>query len=201
MLFKIWALQLKYIRNFTAQELLTLSLHQMEKTAIIYWPKDGNVETVAHKIYSQFKNSDSILRNISELKASDIADFEFLIIGGSTVGAEIWEEAKANNRWNDFFKTLDEISLKDKKIALFGLGDQVLYPNNFVDGLSVIRDEITKRGGKLFGFWPIDDYSFEESTAVEDGKFFGLAIDEDNESELTDERIKNWLEQLKKEMA
>jgi len=173
----------------------------MEKTAIIYWPKDGNVETVAHKIYAYFKQDESFIKDISMLKASDIADFDLLIIGGSTVGAEIWQEAEPNNKWNDFFKTLDGISLKGKKVALFGLGDQVLYPNNFVDGLSVIRDEISKRGGSLFGFWPTEGYTFEDSTAVENGKFFGLALDEDNESDLTDERIKKWLAQLKSEMA
>ncbi len=171
----------------------------MEKVAIIYWPKDGNVEIVAKKIYSHFEQSNAIIRNISEFKSQEIESCDFIIIGGSTVGAEIWEEAEASNKWNDLFRALNDINLEGKKIALFGLGDQVLYPNNFVDGLSVINDEIKKLGGKIIGAWPTEGYSFTESTAIENNKFLGLALDEDNESDLTDERIKNWLDQLKKE--
>jgi hypothetical protein len=32
-------------------------------------------------------------------------------------------------------------------------------------------------------------------------KFIGLAIDEDNQSDLTDERVKAWVAQIKKEFA
>nr|MBA3924398.1 flavodoxin FldA [Nostocaceae cyanobacterium] len=40
-----------------------------------------------------------------------------------------------------------------------------------------------------------------ESKAVRDGKFVGLALDEDNQSELTAERIKAWAAQLKGEFG
>ena len=41
------------------------------------------------------------------------------------------------------------MNLKGKKIALFGLGDQVLYPENFVDGLSIISHELENRGAHV----------------------------------------------------
>jgi flavodoxin I len=44
-------------------------------------------------------------------------------------------------------------------------------------------------------------YDFSESKAVVDGKFLGLAIDEDNQSELTESRVKSWVSQLKKEFG
>ncbi|RMF69726.1 MAG: flavodoxin FldA, partial [Cyanobacteria bacterium J069] len=48
-------------------------------------------------------------------------------------------------------------------------------------------------------YWPTDGYDFNESKAVRDGKFVGLAIDEDNQSDLTTERIQSWVAQLKRE--
>lgn len=172
----------------------------MKKVAIIYWPKEGNAEASARKIYSQFDESNADLMDISSVEAAKLKNYDLIIIGGSTVGAEIWEEAKPNNKWNVFFKSLDVVNLEGKKVALFGLGDQVLYPNNFVDGLTVIRDEIKKRRADLIGAWPTEGYSFTDSNAIEKGKFIGLAIDENNESDLTDLRIEEWLAQLNSEM-
>ena len=51
-------------------------------------------------------------------------------------------------------------------------------------------------GAKIIGKVPTDGYTFEESKSVIDGKFCGLAIDEDNESDLTDERLSNWVKQI-----
>lgn len=42
-----------------------------------------------------------------------------------------------------------------------------------------------------------DGYDFEDSTAVKDGAFVGLAIDEDNQDDLTEERIEKWVEMIK----
>ncbi|MDR1554766.1 MAG: flavodoxin, partial [Campylobacteraceae bacterium] len=43
----------------------------------------------------------------------------------------------------------------------------------------------------------IEGYSFEESTAVVDGKFVGLIVDEDNQSDLTESRVEKWVESIK----
>ena len=40
-------------------------------------------------------------------------------------------------------------------------------------------------------------YDFEGSAAVEDGYFVGLVLDEENQSNLTPQRIKQWVEQIK----
>ncbi|HBI39778.1 MAG TPA: flavodoxin FldA, partial [Tenacibaculum sp.] len=88
-----------------------------------------------------------------------------------------------------------------KTIALFGLGDQYGYREFFIDGVGMLAKVILKNGGKIIGKWPIEGYDFTESKAkVEDEDlFYGLAIDEDNQPELTQERVKNWLNQLESE--
>ncbi len=53
---------------------------------------------------------------------------------------------------------------------------------------------------KRVGFWPTDGYNFDSSKSVVDGKFVGLALDQDNQDDLTDERIEKWCEDIKGEM-
>lgn len=172
----------------------------MEKIGIIYWPKDGTVEKIAKQIYNTFDKTNVDIFDILSIETTDLVNYDCLIMGGSTVGAEIWQEAEANNKWSLFFKELDKLNLKNKEVAIFGLGNQILYPNNFVDGMVLIRDEFEKRGAQIIGHWPTEGYTFSDSLAVENDKFIGLAIDEDQQADLTDERIVGWLTQLKSEM-
>ncbi|HAS51747.1 MAG TPA: hypothetical protein DCS21_08410, partial [Gammaproteobacteria bacterium] len=53
---------------------------------------------------------------------------------------------------------------------------------------------------QFIGSWPIDGYEFEKSKALRDGEFVGLVLDQDNQADLTDERIEEWLEQVKPEL-
>ncbi|HMW73670.1 MAG TPA: flavodoxin, partial [Cellvibrionaceae bacterium] len=49
------------------------------------------------------------------------------------------------------------------------------------------------KGAKVVGAWPTDGYEFDHSEAVVDGKFVGLALDLDNQSGLTEQRVDAWL--------
>lgn len=50
----------------------------------------------------------------------------------------------------------------------------------------------------MIGYWPNQGYEFEASKALtEDGSHFvGLALDEDSQYDLSDERIATWIEQV-----
>ena len=63
--------------------------------------------------------------------------------------------------------------------------------------LGLLARELMNNGAELVGQVPVDDYDFEESEAIVDGKFLGLPVDEDFEPELTDQRVKNWVEQIR----
>ncbi len=84
-----------------------------------------------------------------------------------------------------------------KTVALVALGDQEGYDDTFVNSLGTMYEQVSKQGANVIGFTSTDGYEFEESTAVQDDKFVGLVIDEDNQDDLTDERIDNWSEQIK----
>jgi len=89
-------------------------------------------------------------------------------------------------------------------VALFGMGDQQGYGQWFQDALGMLHDEICAQSITLLGKWPNDaSYEFEASKALtEDGKqFVGLALDEDSQYELSDERIASWVEQVMTEYS
>lgn len=171
----------------------------MKKIGLFYWPKGGNVETCARKIYDRFDEERIEIHSIDEIKDVNAEDFDFLIVGGSTVGADVWENADDNNRWFDFFAKIDHSDVKGKPVALFGLGDHILYPDNFVDGMMIMKKEFDRFGAEIVGRWPVEGYDFTGSDAVEDNKFVGLALDEDQQGERTGERIDRWVEQISKE--
>ena len=63
--------------------------------------------------------------------------------------------------------------------------------------MGILAEKISSLGGTTVGQWPTSGYEFNESKAVQNGKFVGLALDEDNQPELTESRISNWVSQVK----
>jgi len=170
----------------------------MKKTGLFFWPEGGNVEIVTQKVFEKLQDTNIIKKQISDIEVEDLKTCDYYIIGGSTVGAETWQEAEDSNKWAQFFILLDRVDLQNKTVAFFGLGDQILYPSHFVDGLGVFKDEFGKRNAKIVGEWPTEGYEFIESQGMSDDRFFGLALDHDQQPELTDSRIENWIEILRK---
>lgn len=173
----------------------------MKKIALLYWGKGGNVEKSAKIIYRQFDAETIDLFALDEFDLSKINDYDLLILGSSTIGAENWEDATNDNKWNEFFRKVQNMDLSGKTVAAFGLGNHVLYPDHFVDGLGIYYNEMTKTNAQIIGFWPTEGYQFTNSKGTHDGLFYGLALDGDNESEKTEGRASKWAAQLKKEMG
>lgn len=172
----------------------------MKKIALIYWPKKGSTEQAAMKIAKAFGPETVDVFTITSVDVSKLKDYDALIIGGSTVGADNWEQAH-KTRWADFFTGLENINLEGKPFAIFGLGDQVLYPYNFVDGIAEIKKWFEKSGGRLKGLWPVEGYEFRDSRSMGNGHFFGLALDFEQQKDLSDDRIRRWVAQVRKEFG
>jgi len=171
----------------------------MKKIALIFWPEGGNVDESGDIIVSRFNDSEIVKVSIRETTKEILNECDNWIVGGSTVGSHVWEDADDTNLWYAFFKLLDEIDTSGKVISFYGLGDQVLYPHHFVDGLGVFQEEFEKRKIKIVGQWSAKGYNFSDSEGISDGYFFGLALDMDYQAELNNERIDKWLEIIKKE--
>jgi len=168
----------------------------MKKIALIYWPKKGNVENTAAKIAALFDEGATDIFTISEAEPEKLTAYDLLIFGGSTIGADNWEDAHTT-KWYSFFDSMKKQDFTGKHAAIYGLGDQILYPEHFVDGMSTIREELSGTGLTFIGSWPAEGYEHTDSKSIEGDHFIGLALDDDQQSELSDERISKWVELLK----
>jgi flavodoxin I len=166
----------------------------MAKIGIFYGSSTGNTEVVAEKIRALL-GKDTDIHNIDSASKEEIEKYDYLVFGTST-----WGIGDMQDDWEDFIEVLEEVNFNKKKVALFGLGDQVNYTDSFVDGMGAIYDAIYDRVD-IVGAWPLEGYTFNESAAQKNGKFIGLAIDKENQADLTDTRIKDWVELLKKEFG
>merc|ERR1711865_442079 len=54
-------------------------------------------------------------------------------------------------------------------------------------------------GAEIVGSWSTDGYDHMESKSVDGAKFVGLACDEDNQPEMSEDRVKAWIAQIKGE--
>jgi flavodoxin I len=167
----------------------------MSKIGLFFGTQTGNTETVAEMIQKAFGGESVVtLYDVSGAETSDFADFDCLIIGCPT-----WNIGELQSDWEGLYEELDSVDFSGKQVAYFGAGDQVGYADNFQDAMGILEEKISALGGKTVGNWSTDGYDFSESKAVKNGKFVGLAIDEDNQSDLTDDRVAAWVTQLKRE--
>ena len=135
--------------------------------------------------------------NIEGLTPKDLLGYDVLILGVST-----WDAGDLPYDWAIFYDQLDDYDFSKTKVIMFGLGDQFGYPETFVDAMGFVYRKFLERGAEGgYGFWPIGDYEFENSLAIIDGQFCGLAIDEERDSELTPLRIDKWCNQIKRELG
>lgn len=169
----------------------------MAKIGLFYGTQTGNTQTIAELIQKELGGDKVVdLQDISDADVSDFEKYDCIIVGCPT-----WNVGELQADWEGFYDELDNIDFTGKKVAYFGAGDQVGYADNFQDAMGILEEKIASLGGKTVGYWPIDGYDFSESKAVREGKFVGLAIDEDNQSDLTDNRVKSWVSQLKREFS
>ncbi len=174
----------------------------MKKIGLFYWPLKGNVETVAKKIASHYDEAEIDVIDLSKAEPQHLFLYDNLIMGCSTVGADTWENYTHDNVWYKFLHLMedDNVDLFEKKLALFGLGDQMRYPYNFVDGMERIYSHLKNHNITHIGKFPNEGLTFKESEAIHDGIFRGLAIDIDNDYEEADEIIAKWVENLNKDL-
>ena len=158
----------------------------MAKFGIFYGSSTGMCEDVANRIAQKLDDAEVI--NAADLSADKVAEFEVLLLGSST-----WGAGELQDDWYDACDTLKGMDLSDKTVALFSIGDCESYSDTFCGALAPLYEAVKDTGAKLVGQVSTDGYTFDDSEGVIDGKFVGLALDETNEPEKTDDRIDAWL--------
>ena len=134
------------------------------------------------------------IKNINAISSEDWEGSDLFVLGIPT-----WYDGELQSDWEEYFEEFKTIDFTGKKVAIFGLGDQVGYDEWFCDGVGILAKVVIKNGGKVIGWTKKDDsYDFDTTPKClyDDESFYGLCLDEDNQNDLTGDRIKKWVEQL-----
>ncbi len=167
----------------------------MSKTVIIYSFHTHKSKKVAEKVIEAFGKDEIQAINAEELTANVFKENDNFILSAPT-----WFDGELPNYWDEFVPELEDLDLKNKTFAVFGLGDQKGYPENFCDAIGILVEILEKCGANIIGKTPVEGYTFESSRAQRGDIFVGLPLDQENQGRLTNDRVTKWVAQLKTEM-
>ncbi len=164
------------------------------KIGLFYGSSTCYTQMAGEKISQSIGQQHVDIFNIADEPLANCLAYHFLIFGIPT-----WDYGELQEDWEEIWPQLDELNFSGKQVALYGLGDQIGYPEWFLDAMGYLHAKLIQRGAHCVGYWPIDGYHFEASQALTpDGQsFIGLALEDETQFELSEERINSWCSQLK----
>jgi flavodoxin I len=177
----------------------------MSRIGLFFASSTGNTRRIAKAIKKRF-DDDTMAEalNVNKASAELVAGYSHLIFGTSTLGGGQLPGLSTDcmgGGWEELLPQLKDVDFSGKTVALYGLGDQDKYPDEFVDAMGIIYEYVVARGAKVVGAWPADDYDFISSKALVNDEFVGLVLDQENQKALTDVRLETWLKLIAPEFG
>lgn len=177
----------------------------MSRIGLFFGSNTGNTRRIAKMIKKRYDDDTmAAALNVNKATPELLAGYDYLILGTPTLGEGDLPGLDTDcpqTSWAEFLPQLQDVDFTGKTVALYGLGDQEKYAENFVDALGMLYDFVTARGARVVGFWPTDGYDFIASKAEVEGEFCGLVLDQDNQKQLSDDRLATWLLLISKEFG
>jgi len=173
----------------------------MSKIGIFFGTETGTTRLVAKKLHKLLgaELADKPV-NVNRIKPEDMLAYDALILGTPSYGVGDIPGKSAGGcfdpNWEEFLADLGKPDLSGKRIAFFGLGAQERYAGQFASSLMALYSQFESMGAEMVGDWSTEGYTFEHSDAVRDGRFVGLVLDQRTQGMFTDERLKQWVEQI-----
>ncbi|EHO70285.1 flavodoxin FldA [Segatella maculosa] len=167
----------------------------MNKTCIIYGSSTGTCQDLASRIAAKLGVDNADVFDAGSISAEQLEGYQNLVLGTST-----WGAGEMQDDWYDGVKAVKAANLNGKTVAIFGCGDSEGYSDTFCGGMGELYNAAKEAGAKVIGQVSTDGYTYDDSEAVVDGQFVGLALDEVNEDDKTDERIDAWVAAIKPEL-
>ncbi|EOS95960.1 flavodoxin FldB [Erwinia tracheiphila] len=165
---------------------------------LFYGSSTCYTEMAAEKIRDFIGEDLVTLHNLKDNAPELMEQYDMLILGIPT-----WDFGELQEDWEAIWHKLPTLNLSGKIVALYGLGDQADYSEWFLDALGMLYKVLAPQAVKFVGFWPNEGYQFtsKKPLTAEGSHFVGLALDDVNQFDATDERIAQWCEQILTEMA
>ncbi|WP_343190138.1 flavodoxin FldA [Buchnera aphidicola (Mollitrichosiphum nigrofasciatum)] len=168
-------------------------MNNKKNIGIFFGSDTGNTEFVAKLIQKTLYPKQSLLYEINNTKKKDIESCKILFFGIST-----WYYGDMQCDWEDFLPILQTINFHNKKIALFGCGDQEDYSEYFCDAMGLLYKILKSKKVEIIGQWSTKGYYHTSSKAeIKKNVFCGLTIDIDRQPKLTKLRVKKWIKNLR----
>ncbi len=172
----------------------------MAKVGIFFGTDTGNTRRIAKDISTALTNAVAAKpANIRNVTVEDLLAFDTLIVGTPTYGEGQLpglSTGNATESWEEFLPKLEGHDFTGKKVAIYGLGNQKGYPEEFVDAMFYLYEQFKKCGATIIGAWDTEGYKFNKSKAIVDDRFVGLVLDQENQKDLTPVRLETWLTNL-----
>ena len=170
----------------------------MAKIGLFFGSDEGNTEKVAYRIQARFGADLVDVHDIADVTQLDFANYDKIILGIPT-----WDFGQIQSDWEEFWDDIAQVDFSGKQVALYGLGDQFGDGDYFLDAMGMLHDLILPNGPEMVGYWPTEGYEFEASKAQIPGQnlFVGLALDEDQQENLSAARLNTWCEQICEEFG
>lgn len=175
---------------------------EMANVGIFFGTSTGSTGEVADMIKKELGDDADGPFDIETLEGSlqeNFGKYAALIVGTPTwnTGADV---ERSGTGWDEiYYKSMQLVNLQGKKVAVFGLGDQVSYAENYADATGELHDVFQGLGAQMFGYTSMEGYEHEDSKAIRGDKFCGLLCDMVNQEELSEERVQKWVAQLRAE--
>lgn len=170
------------------------------KIGVFFGTSTGSTEEAAERIVEEFGSDIAAgpfeIDAIAGSVAQEFAKHDALIVGTPTwnTGADT---ERSGTGWDEvYYGEMQDLQLKGKKVAVFGLGDSVSYSENYADASGELHDVFQSLGAQMMGYTSQEGYEHEDSKAIRGDKFCGCLLDAVNQEDLTPERISNWVAQL-----
>jgi len=174
------------------------------KIGLFFGSDEGNTESIAYRIAQRLGEDVVDVHDVGDVTQLEFMDYDKLILGIPT-----WDFGQIQSDWEDFWDDVEAIDFSGKTVAFVGLGDQFGYGDFFLDAMGMLHDVVIKTADKIVGYWPTEGYDYDASKAeialgsdVAGGKLFmGLALDEDQQPELSSARLNQWCAQIHAEFG
>jgi len=171
------------------------------KIGVFYATTSGHTKFVAEKIAGALNVDEAF--DIGAVDSSTLANYDTLILGSPTWNTNA-DTQRSGTPWDVILydEVKGKMDFSGKKVAFFGCGDSQCYNDYFCDAMGELHDIFAATGANVIGKVPVSEaIECMESKAIKGDMWVGLATDEDNHDDTTDERVAAWTAQLKSEGA